>query len=150
MAKKKKDPYENLHGKELVDAIMRDNTLGTIATERQQRENERMVRELDRKIARNEEIKSKIADFLRPIFFTPLSIFFHIVTFAFRIIGGISCVTMFYGIYCAYKAFIAWRAGEIFGNYVQTAVMLIVFPFIAFAIATIAGKAWVYFEDNKY
>ncbi len=35
--------------------------------------------------------------FLKPIIYTPLSILFHIVTFVFRIVGGIASVAMIYG-----------------------------------------------------
>ena len=88
--------------------------------------------------------------FLKPIIYTPLSILFHIVTFVFRIVGGIASVAMIYGIYCGYKAFTALRAGEAFSGDLKTAVMLIIFPFAAFAIAVIAEKLWSYFEDNRY
>ena len=43
--KPKKDKYEGLHGQELVDAIMRDGTLGKPVTESQARANDRKIAE---------------------------------------------------------------------------------------------------------
>lgn len=147
--KPKKDKYEGLHGQELVDAIMRDGTLGKPVTESQARANDRKIAELNRRYERQLEWKVRIGMFLKPIIYTPLSILFHIVTFVFRIVGGIASVAMIYGIYCGYKAFTAWRAGEAFSGDLKTAVMLIIFPFAAFAIAVIAEKLWSYFEDKR-
>lgn len=148
--KPKKDKYEGLHGQELVDAIMRDGTLGKPVTESQARANDSKIEELNRRYERQLEWKVRIGMFLKPIIYTPLYILFHIVTFVFRIVGGIASVAMIYGIYCGYKAFTAWRAGEAFAGNLKTAVMLMIFPFAAFAIAVIAEKLWSYFEDNRY
>lgn len=146
--KKEKNPLDGLHGQDLVDAI--HNIGYHVATEKEIREAERRAMELNRKNARWEGIKSNIGYFLKPIFFTPLAFIFHVITFLFRIIGSIACITMLYGFYCAYKAFTAWRAGEAFAENAKAAALLIVFPFIAYAIATIAEHLWDYFEDNKY
>ena len=75
---------------------------------------------------------------------------FHIITFVFQIIGGIASIAMIYGIFCAYKAFTAWRAGAAYADNAKTAVMLICFPFAAFTIVKLSELAWTYFEDNKY
>ena len=140
--------FRSLHGQDLVDAI--HNIGYHVATKEEMMAAQRRIDELNRKYARQEEIKSKIGYFLKPIFFTPLAFLFHVITFVSRIIGAIACIAMLYGIYCGYKAFAAWRAGEAFSENVKTAAMLIIFPFIAYAIAEIAERIWGYFEDNKY
>ena len=148
--KQEKSKYEGLHGKELVEAIMRGETLGRPATEEGGRAYEKRAAELSRKYEREKEVKTKIGFFLKPIFYTPLAIMFHIITFVSRIIGGIASVAMIYGIYCAYKAFSAWKAGTVYTGDIKTIVMLLVFPFIAFAIATVSERLWCYFDDNRY
>jgi len=151
MFKKKKEdnPLEGLHGQELVDAIKNMNYVKTLTPE-QQRAFEVSQAEKERKAKRREDILFTIGYHVKPIFFTPLSIMFHIITFVFRIIGDIASVAMIYGLYCAYKAFTAWRAGTAYADNAKTAVMLIVFPFAAFAVAKLTELAWTYFEDNKY
>lgn len=149
MFKKKEDnPLKGLHGQELIDAI--NNTGYRVATKEEMWEAERRIAELNRKYARQEEIKSKIGYFLKPIFYTPLAFLFHVITFVSRIVGAVACIAMLYGIYCGYKAFTAWRAGEAFADNAKAAAMLIIFPFIAYAIAEVAERIWGYFEDNKY
>ena len=148
--KQKKYKYDGLHGKELVDAIMREETLGKPATNESMRLYRKRVAELDRKYEWEREIKEKTGAILKPIFFTPLAIMFHIITFVFRIIGGIASVAMIYGIYCAYKAFSAWRDGTAYGADMKTSAVLIIFPFIAFGVATIAERIWCYFDENRY
>lgn len=151
MFKKKKEdnPLAGLHGQELVDAIKNMNHVKVLTPE-QKRAFEMSQAKKERKEKKREDIFFTIGYHVKPVFFTPLSIMFHILTFVFRIIGGIASVAMIYGIYCAYKAFTAWNAGVAYEDNVKTAVMLIIFPFIAFAVAKIAELAWTYFEDNKY
>lgn len=146
--KKEENPLKGLHGQELIDAINKPKY--RVATKEEMRETERRIAELNRKYARQEEIKGKIGYFLKPIFYTPLAFLFHVITFASRIVGAVACVAMLYGIYCGYKAFTAWRAGEAFAGDAKTAAVLIVFPFIAYTIAEISERIWGYFEDNKY
>ena len=146
---RKNDPYKDLHGKELVDAIIKDNTLGTKMTEKQYRDTMRIIREKNMHIKKSNERKEKIVEFMKPIFFPPFAILFHIITFIFRVVGAVASVTMLYGGFCAYKAIMALKNGMPYSDYAKTAVMLMIFPFIAFAISTLAGKAWVYFDENK-
>lgn len=146
--KKEGNPFEGLHGQDLIDAI--HNTGYRVATQEEMMEAERRIAELNRKYARQEEIKNKIIYFLKPIFFTPLAFIFHVITFVSRIAGAVACIALLYGLYCGYKAFTAWRAGEAFTGDAKTAAILIISPFIAYAIAEISERIWSYFEDNKY
>lgn len=107
---------------------------------------EKRLKQLDKRI----EITDGILSLLRRIFYTPLGIFFHLISFVFRIVGAITSLLLIVGIYFGYKAFTAWKAGSDFTNDLKIAAMLIIFPFIAYAIAFIAEKAWGYFEDNAY
>lgn len=107
---------------------------------------EKRLRQLDRRM----EIKDGIFSVLRRIIYTPLGIFFHMVTFIARIVGAIASVLMFAGVYFAYRAFTSWRSNEVFGNDAKAAAAFILFPFIAYLIAVLAEKAWNYFEENAY
>lgn len=149
MSKKKIDPYEGLHGKELVDAIMKGEGV-KIATPEQHREAVMIDAEKIRKYKQHEDLFFKIGYHVKPVFFTPLAIMFHTITFLFRIIGGIASVAMIYGIYCAYKAFSEWKMGMMYADDMKMALRLIIFPFAAFALAKISEIMWNYFENNKY
>ncbi len=146
---KKNNPLTGLHGQELIDAIKNMNYVKVLSPE-QQREFEISQAKKERKTQRRESIFFTIIYHVKPIFFTPLSIIFHIITFVFRIIGGIASVAMIYGIYCACKSFVAWKAGMAYADNAKIAAVLIAFPFVAFMIAKLAELAWTYFENNKY
>ena len=149
MFKKKEDnPLKGLHGQELIDAI--NKPAYRVATKEEMIAAQHRIDELNRKYARQEEIKNKIGYFLKPIFFHATRVLFHFITFISRLAGAVSCIAMLYGLYCGYKAFTAWRAGETFTANVKTAVILIALPFIAYGIAEISERIWHYFEDNKY
>lgn len=152
MFKKKqmKDKYEGLHGQELIDAIMRDGTFGKPVTESQARANDKRIAQLNRRYEREQEIKAKICLVLKPIFFTPLSIMFHVLTFVFRVIGGVASVALPFGIYFTYKYLVEWRMNGVCPEGLRTSIAVIIFPFIAFAFATLSEKLWCYFEDNRY
>lgn len=121
-------------------------------TEEQRRESDRVIAEYDKvceRRNRRKKIKYTIGFMLRRIFFSPLAIMFHLITIVSRFVGGVASLALIYGLYCAYKAFTEWRAGEVFADNVHTAVTLIIFPFIAYGISVVANMAWAFFEDNK-
>lgn len=142
MFKKKKEdnPLKGLHGEELVDAIKNMNYIRTLNPE-QHRAFEISQAEKEKKKERRKDILFTIGYHVKPVFFTLLSIMFHIITLVFRIIGSVASVVMIYGI-------IAWREGMMYANNAKTAV--IIFPFAAFAVSKFAELAWDYFENNKY
>ncbi|MCD8198129.1 MAG: hypothetical protein LUE24_13370 [Lachnospiraceae bacterium] len=145
---KKTDEFENLHGKDLVDAIM--NSGIKWPTPEEMEISRRQYAEQEAKERRRRERFESILDVLRPIFFTPLAFVFHVITFIARIVAGVSCVAMLYGFYCVYKAVTEWRAGLAYGDDAKTAVILIICPFVAYAVVMVAEKAWAYFENNKW
>lgn len=107
---------------------------------------EKRLRQLDRRA----EITDSIFSVLRRIIYTPLGIFFHLVTFISRIVGAIASVLMLVGLYYAYSSFVAWKNHINFGNDAKVAIALILFPFIAYAVAVVSEKAWDFFENNAY
>lgn len=151
MFKKKveKDPYEGLHGKELVDAIMKGEGV-KIATSKQYREVVMIDAEKTKKYRQHKNFFYMVGYYVKPVFFTPLAIMFHVIASVFYIIGSIASIAMIYGIYCAYKAFTAWKMGMVYAEKIEMAVNLIVFPFVAFAVAKIAEAMRNYLENNKY
>lgn len=116
----------------------------------EEEQNEIIRKEKEMRVRAHErKITTKIWNTLRPVLYTPLSIFFRVLSFISRIAGGIASIAMLYGLYCAWKAYSAWKAGEVFSQYIQTSVTLILLPFIAFAIAIFSEKLWFYFDENK-
>ena len=151
MPKKKqmKDKYDGLHGQELIDAIMKDGTFGKPVTESQARENDKLIAKMNRRYEKEQEIKSKICLALKPIFFTPLSIMFCVLTFVFRVIGGVTSVALPFGIYFTYKCLMQWRTNGVATERLRASIASILFPFIASAFAILTEKLWNYFEENK-
>lgn len=107
---------------------------------------EKRLRQLDRRA----ELADSICSILRRIIYTPLGIFFHMVTFICRIVGAVASVLMLVGVYYAYNFFVKWKNNMDFGSDLKTAIALILFPFIVFAVAVLSEKAWDYFENNAY
>lgn len=107
---------------------------------------EKRLRQLDRKA----EVADSIFSIFRRIIYTPLGIFFHMVAFISRIVGAVASVLMIAGIYFAYMSFMSWKNHVSFTSDAKLAITLILFPFIAYAVAVIAEKAWDYFEGNAY
>lgn len=107
---------------------------------------QKRLRQIDRRI----EIIDGILSLLRRIIYTPLGIFFHMISFISRIVGAVASVLMIAGVYYAYVSFVAWRNKMDFASDAKTAITLILFPFIVYAIAFMSEKAWDYFEDNAY
>lgn len=147
--KRKVDPYEGLHGKELIDAIMEGETV-KMATREQYLEAIRLDEQNSKKLRKRQDIIFNISYHVKPIFFTPLAIMFHTIAFVTRFIGGVASVGLIYGFYRVYKLFAEYRAGVVQGNDVKVTIAIIVFPFIAFTISKVSELAWSYFEDNKY
>lgn len=148
--KKKKDKYEGLHGQELIDAIMRDGTFGKPITESQAKANDVRIEQLNRRYEREAEIKEKVSLILKPVFFTPLSIMFHVLTVISRIVGAITSVALPFAIYFTYKYISEWRTIGVCPDGLRFSVAALIFPFIAFGMAALFEKLWCFFEDNRY
>ncbi len=106
---------------------------------------EKRFRQLDRRT----EIADNAFSLFRRIIYTPLGIFFHMIAFISRIAGAVASVLMVAGIYFAYMSFMSWKNHVNFASDAKLAITLILFPFIAYAVAVIAEKAWDYFESNS-
>ena len=104
---------------------------------------------MNRRYEKEQEIKSKICLVLKTIFFTPLSIMFCVLTFIFRVIGGVTSVTLPFGIYFTYKFLMQWRTNGVATERLRASIASILFPFIAIAFAILTEKLWNYFEENK-
>lgn len=99
---------------------------------------------------RRERFKEGVCSILREIFYPPLSIFFHIISFVTRGIGCISSVGLIAGVYYAIQFVYEFKGGigigdsEFFGK----AIFFIVLPFISFTVGVLSEKLSDYFEMN--
>ena len=121
---------------------------GSILTEEEKIE----MREKREKAGRRREFFAKISEFLRSVFFPPLSIAFHAISFVTKGIGIISSFGLFAGFYYAYKSVVALMDGVPFKD-VDTngkAITFILLPFIAYGISVITERIYCYFEDNSF
>lgn len=148
MRKKGKKKYEELKGRELIDAILKNSV--EIVTPEEMLKMERFERLRSAKLERKREIISAIIGVIKKIIYPPLAIAFHAVHFISKIIGQISAVGIIVGVWYAYKSFLTWRTGIPFGEIkeVKSAIAFMIFPFIAYGISVAAEYIWIYFEDN--
>lgn len=109
-------------------------------------------REKDRKRKRREAFYAKVKSCLRCIFYTPLSIAFHAVSFVSRGIGFIASFGLIAGVYYLYQSFVAFRnnvpLAEI--EVLSKGILLTVLPFIVYAIAEITERLYRWFENNAF
>jgi hypothetical protein len=88
---------------------------------------------------------------LRFVFFTPLSIVFRIISNVAKIIGIFSSIGVFYGIYNVYKVVLQLNEGMPLAEITHktTALIFIIFPFVALAVHWISKKLADYFYFNS-
>ena len=140
MAYRKRKGKRNIDNNDSIEIITSEETLRM----------ERFERVRNARAERREEILSAICNIVREIVFRPLGILFHAISFISKIIGGVSAIGMLAGFWYAYKAFHAWKSGMTLSEIteIRSALVFLIFPFIAYSISVIAEKAWAYFEDN--
>lgn len=105
-----------------------------------------------RRINRRREFFEKLLSGLRSVFYPPLSIAFHVVSFVTKGIGCITSIGLIAGVYYLYQSFSALFKGVPFAE-IETfskAVPVIIVPFIAFAVSVVTEKIYCYFEDNAF
>lgn len=125
-----------------------DNIEVHFYTEEEMRE----YRERERKMEKREKFFAKIFSCLRCIFYTPLSIAFHAVSFVARGIGFVSSFGLIAGVYYLYQSFVAFRNGVPLAEIetLLTGIELVVAPFIIYAIAEISERIYHWFENNAF
>jgi len=102
------------------------------------------------KTRKRDAIFEAIGICLRRIFFTPLSIFFHVIAFVTKGVGYVASFGMFVGVYNLYKAIKAIMGGAPIGEVSElpSGIALILLPFVVFAISVITERLYIYLEDH--
>lgn len=111
-----------------------------------------MVERDNRRYRRRRAIKSKLGSIFRMIFYPPLAVAFHAIAFVSRGVGFISSFGLLIVAYNVYKMIVALINGATFAELedVRSTGALLVFPFIAYAVATLTDWLYDYFETNAY
>lgn len=99
-----------------------------------------------------EKMKNSFLGVARTIFYTPLGIAFHAVSFVARGIGYISSFGLIAGAYYLYQSICAFTDGVAIGeiDIIRKAVAFIIVPFTAYTVSVIAEKLQNYFEENAF
>lgn len=120
-------------------------------TENEKKEN---IRRAEMSMARERakyERNDEVFRFFRVVFFTPLAIVFKVISFASKVIGGISSIGIPFGLYCLYKDIVAMKGGTALAD-IHNLVFIelfVILPFASFALHFIAEKLHQYFFRNS-
>ena len=119
-----------------------------VSTKEEMLATEERMRKMDK---RDAKIRSFLG-FIRSVVYTPLSIAFRAVSVVTRIIAGISSLGLIAGVYCLYQSFCALKDGVPWGEIetLSQAGSFIVFPFIAYFVAEVTERIWIYLHDNAF
>ena len=117
-------------------------------TEEEMKKTEEKIRRIEKRAA----VFDGMLSILRTIVYTPLSIAFHAVSFLARGVGAISSFGLLLAAYYLYKGFTAFKSGVPLGQIevLQRVPVLVLLPFIAYAIAAITECIYGYFEDHAF
>lgn len=121
-------------------------------TEEEFEKSKKFIEKIDRKIEKREKIKSTLRSGFHTMFYTPLTIAFHAVAFILRGIGCIASLGLPIGFYYTYKSICSFVNGTPLKEIesIEMAIVLIVFPFIVYGIATFTEWIGDYFENHNY
>jgi len=114
-------------------------------------EMQKYVNRYDKKLRRNNSIISSIAQSIKYVVYTPLTIAANVVSVVFRIGGSITAIGIPYGLYCGYKTIVLLNAGVALEDIKQTTFvcLFLIFPFTAYAISLAFQKLSDYLSYNK-